>query len=284
MSAQETMKSSALSAMVVAFLVAGSALPSYAAQASAASPLDSSGIAAIPEITVEAPTVSPPPSLGADAGLIDSTGLKRYAMTDHQLGNVRGGFFLPSGVGLSFGFQQLTTVNGHFVQGILVPMTKITSNGGSIPVYVTGPSVNISSNASSTSQGAMGGSNSSGTGTFSSNANVSLHQTSGTYTNYNGTSYQYQYSGGTMTFKPTGTQSSSTPITVSSTANDGQTAIQTTLGGGGLFNSIVNTANNQVISQATALNINVTGLAASVAAEDEVSSLQNTIGRAIRAP
>ncbi|HUC17129.1 MAG TPA: hypothetical protein VMA37_05525 [Acetobacteraceae bacterium] len=282
MSAQETMRSSTLSATIAVFLMAGSALPSYAAQVSGASPFDSSGIKAIPEITVEAPSVLPPPGLGTDTGLIDGTGLKQYAMTDHQLGKVRGGFFLPSGVGLSFGFQQLTSVNGTVVQGILVPLTKITSNGGTIPIYVTGPAVNISSNASSTSQGATGGSLSSGGGIFSSNANVSLHQTNGTYTNYNGTSYQYQYSGGTMTFTPTGTQSSGTPITVSSTTNNGQTAVQTVLSGNGLFNSIANTANNQVITQATAININVTGLAESVAAQQEVSSLQNTIGRALR--
>ncbi len=281
MSLQETMRSSALSAMVAALLMAGSALPACAAQASAASPFDPSGITAIPEITVEAPSVSPQPGFGTEAGLIDSTGLRQYAMTDHQLGKVRGGFFLPSGVGLSFGFQQLTSVNGTVVQGILVPLTKITGNGGSIPIYVTGQSVNI---ASSTSPGANGGSSFTGGGTFSSNANVSLHQTNGTYTNYNGTPYQYQYSGGTMTFTPTGTQTSGPPITVSSTTNGGQTAIQTVLSGNGLFNSIANTANNQVITQATAININVTGLAQSIAEQQAVNSIANTITRAIRVP
>ncbi len=286
MSAQETMKSSALGAVGAALLMAGSALPAYAAQASAASPFDPSGITAIPEITVEAPAVSPPAGFGAEAGLIDGTGLKQYAMSDHQLGKVRGGFFLPSGVGLSFGFQQLTSVNGTVVQGILVPMTKIMGNGGSIPIYVTGPSVNISSNASSTSPGAAKGSSFTGGGIFSSNANVSLHQTNGTYTNYNGTSYQYQYSGGTMTFMPSGSSTNTPAITVSSTTNDngGQTAIQTVLSGNGLFNSIANTANNQVITQATAININVTGLAQSIAEQQAVNSIANTITRAIRVP
>jgi hypothetical protein len=79
---------------------------------------------------------------GADpAGRLAPAGLARYSLTDAQLGKIRGGFSLPSGMSFSFGFQQETSVNGAMIQSIIVPDTVLTANLTTIPVYVDGTSL-----------------------------------------------------------------------------------------------------------------------------------------------
>jgi len=224
MSSRETAIRTILGTVSVAFWLAGASMPAFADGQAKAGPFDMASFGAIPEVTVEAPSVAvPAPGAGAAAAFIAGAGLKQYAMTNDQLGNVRGGFY-TNGVALSFGFQQLTTVNGQVVQSILVPTTTIT-NGVTLPVYVTG-------------------------------------QTSWKTT-------------------ATDTPTTTTPeVTVTTTANNGQTAIQTVLSGGSVVSSISNTANNQLITQATTENINLGGLAASVAAAQAINNVLNALNRA----
>jgi hypothetical protein len=262
MSARETVRSTTLCAMAAAFWLAGAASPALAAGTPVATTFDSSERVAIPEVTVAARA----PQAGRGAGFIDSASLKQYAMSDHQLGNVRGGFFLPQGVGLNFGFQQLTSVNGTVVQGILVPTTAVTSSETPFPVYVTGPAVSLSNIEATKGASATGGS--------------SLTPSDSASCCSRGTSVSFNVTNGKVssTLAPSGNptvtlQGSSPALTISSDANGGQTAIQTVLGGNGLFSSISNSANNQVIQQATTLNLNVTGLNSFVLSSAQMNSL-----------
>ena len=137
MSSRETAIRTILGTASVAFWLAGASMPAFADGQAKVSPFDTASFGTIPEVTVEAPSVAAPaPGARAAAAFIAGAGLKQYAMSNDQLGNVRGGFY-TNGVQLSFGFQQLTSVNGTVVQSILVPVTSIT-NGVTIPVYVTG--------------------------------------------------------------------------------------------------------------------------------------------------
>jgi hypothetical protein len=236
MSGRRMARSAMFGVAASAVWLAGASLPTSAATAGPAvgGPFDASGVAAIPEVTVEAPAVVSPGGAGTGADFVATAGLKRYAMSNRQLNTVRGGFNLPGGVSMSFGFQQQTSVNGTVVQSILVPVTQI-ANGIKIPVYVTGQTSWTSSF------------------TPSQQPNMWL-------------------------------QGSGKTITVSSTANSGQTVINTTLGAG-IVNSIANTVNGPMtINQTTTMDINLSGLAQSIAAEQAVNSVFNSVTRSIRAP
>ena len=225
MSSRETAIRTILGTASVAVWLAGASMPAFADGQAKASPFDTASFGTIPEVTVAAPAVAAPgPGAQAAAAFIAGAGLKQYAMTNDQLGNVRGGFYNTNGVRLSFGFQQLTSVNGKLVQSILVPNTDIT-NGVRIPIYVTGET----------------------------------------------------------SWKTTATETSGTTtpaITVTTIGNNAQTAIQTALSGGSVVNSISNTANNQLITQATTENINLGGLSASVAAAQAINNVLNALNRA----
>ncbi len=231
-------------AAAAALLLAGAWLPAEAADPAAAAAFDASGIAAIPEVTVEAPA-RPDPGASAGAAFVAGAGLKQYAMSNRQLGAIRGGMEW-NGATFSFAFEQVTTVDGTVVSGIL------EQDGTTI--------------ANETNLGAMSCSPSCSTGT------------SVTFTVTNGTS-----SLGSST--PWGANTSFTPGTpIVGTANNGQTIISTTLGPNGTINSITNTANGQLINQSTVLSVGVTSLAQSIAAEQAVHSVINSLTHAIGVP
>ena len=248
MSSRETAIRTILGTASVAFWLAGVSVPAFADGQAKASPFDTASFGTIPEVTVEAPSVAvPAPGAQAAAAFIAGAGLKQYAMTNDQLGNVRGGFY-TNGVQLSFGFQQLTSVNGKVVQSILVPNTDITS-GAPITAYVMGGSVSLTTTPN-------------------------VH---GTYGTSSASVSGYVYS---PSYYTKGSSVTSSNIVVSTGANNGATAIQTVLSGGAIVSSISNTANNQVIDQATTENINLSGLSASVAAAQAINNVLNALNRA----
>ncbi|MGH7050573.1 MAG: hypothetical protein ACREFS_08245 [Acetobacteraceae bacterium] len=184
---------------------------------------------------------------GAEA-FVAAAGLGRYALGDAALAKARGGFATAGGISFSFGFQQTTSINGIVVQSILVPQLSGLASG--IPVFVIGGKLSIGPAASAPAQGGtLGGVMvASGVGgTENSTAQVN-----------DGPAREY-------------TLSRADPgITVATVASgpDGNPAalIRTTLGANGVFSTIDNSLSNQVIQQATTMNINVGGLALSVAA------------------
>jgi hypothetical protein len=60
------------------------------------------------------------------------------AVDPQELGRMRGGFALPDGVSLAFGFDLATSVNGELLQRVNLPLTQITTGFGvSVPLSVT---------------------------------------------------------------------------------------------------------------------------------------------------
>ena len=233
-------------AAAAALLLAGAWLPAEAADPAAAGAFDASGMAAIPEVTVEAPA-RPDSGASAGAAFVAGAGLKQYAMSNRQLGAIRGGMEW-NGASFSFAFEQVTTVDGVVVSGIL-------EQNGAASAYenMTNP---VGSCSPSCSTG-----------------------TSVTFSVTNGTVSPLSSSPGwtaNTSFTP------GTPII--GTANNGQTIISTTLGPDGTINSITNTANGQLINQSTVLSVGVTGLAQSIAAEQAVHSIINSLTHAIGVP
>ncbi len=252
MSGRGKVRSALLSAAASALWLAGAGLPAHAAGQPNAGPFAASGVAAIPEVTVVAPAMLPamvsPLGAGTGADFVATVGLRQYAMSNRQLNTVRGGMELPNGAMLNFGFEQVTTVNGVVVSGILV------QNG-----------------AASAYQGTLG----------STTCTACKSATSVSYnvTNGKGTlSAPQGWSGTPITLTPGKT------TTISGTANDGQTVVTTQLGPNGLVNSIGNIANNQLIDQSTIMTFGITGLVQSITAEQAVNSAFNSIMRAVRGP
>ena len=62
-------------------------------------------------------------------------------------------------------------------------------------------------------------------------------------------------------------QVSSPAMAVQSLVNSGMTSVVSSLGGGGVTNTITNSANNQLVQQVITANINITGLVADDPAE-----------------
>jgi hypothetical protein len=224
-----------------AIWLAGAALPACAAGQPIAGPFDAFGAAVIPEVTVEAPLVLPPAgarAVGAD--LVASAELTHYAMSNRQLETVRGGMSMPNGVTVNFGFQQITTVNGMVVEGVMVQ--NGTASEFSTDNFPTSP--------------CSGSGYSSGVSITTTNGKATLSATPPSWTPV----------------------SPGTAIIVK--ADNGETVINTELGPNAIINGISNIANGQVISQATIMNIDVTGLAQSIAAEQAV----NAVTHALRIP
>ena len=252
MSGRGKVRSALLSAVASAFWLAGAGLPAHAAGQTNAGPFTSSGVAAIPEVTVEAPAMLPamvsPLGVGTGADFVATAGLRQYAMSNHQLNTIRGGMEMPNGAILNFGFEQVTTVNGVVVSGILV------QNG-----------------AASAYQGTLG--------TTACTACTSGTSVSYNVTNGKGTlSAPQGWSGTPITLTPGKT------TTITGTANDGQTVVTTQFSPSGIYNDIGNIANNQLINQSTIMTFGVTGLAQSIAAEQAVNSAFNSVMRAVRGP
>jgi hypothetical protein len=265
MSGREVARRAMLGAVASAFWLAGAGLSARAADQPAASPFDPSSVAAIPEVTVEAPAVVPVPGSGTDLAL--TTPLKQYAMTNPQLGTVRGGFTTGNGVTFNFGFEQVTTINGTIVQGVMVQNVGSTLVGNAYVLQdPSSPTCSTSACYTSVSK------------SVSATA-------SHTYSVVNGKVTQGSTLSSSPGWTPNVTLDPSKPITV--TSNDNcigsycETTIKTQLGQNGIVNSINNVADNQLINQATALSVDVSGLASAVAAEQAVHSIMTSVSGAV---
>jgi hypothetical protein len=255
MSRPAHMQNRVLGAVTTAVLLAGTTMPALAAGGAAPGPFDSN-FGSMLEVTVRAAPIAPQPASAAEPASLAGVELKPYALNNVQLGEIRGGFSLPGGVTLSFGFQQLSSLNGTLIQSILVPLTKITNTTTSLPVIVTGQTVSIpSTTTTSTVPGGSSGS--------PITSNPGFHQLSVPV-------------GGT-----TGT-AQNTPIAVSSTVaspTGGATSFTTLLSSSGVSSLIGNTASNQLIQETATMNITVSGLAQAVASQAAASSLLGTLTR-----
>jgi len=253
MSGRGMARSAMFGAAASALWMAGASLPARAADQPISGPFGGTGIGAIPEVTVEAPVAARTPGVQAGADFVATAGLKQYAMTNRQLGTVRGGFTTGNGVTFNFGFAQVTTVNGTVVEGLMV------QNGTASAFQGT----NIS--------------------TPQCNSCTSSASASAKYTVLNGVTIAGANGQPVLSTNPSFTANTtldpSKPITVTSTANNGGTTITTTLGQNGIVNSIQNISNNQLINQASALSISVTGLAQAIAAAQAVNSVMHTLIR-----
>lgn len=229
---------------------------------------------------------------GATAGAFVATqGLARYALGDAALAKIRGGFTVPGGVTFSFGFQQTTSINGTVVQSILVPVLSQIARGVPLPVYVVGGAVNIGAGGEP-SASVQADLSQRGAGS-SVPRSVSLTTTSGaiqnSLTQQGSVAPPVQTSAG---LSRTGTQyslTSSDPSITVSTKTPGPggsvgASIQTTLGPGGIYSSVANRLDNQAIQQATTMNINVSGLAESVAAAEAASSVLRATAQGFNLP
>ena len=160
------------------------------------------------------------------------------SLDDSQLGAVRGGVDLGSGVELNFAFQQATFVDHNLVQNVVIPTLTVSQSAGSNSavsgISETGDVQVPTFSAPSFAGLAMTGMPS---------ANVTTVTSASTVTN-NGTTLQITSPGAGI------------PTVV----GNGAASVVTTLGGGGLTNIIANTANNQLVQQTTTINIGITGL------------------------
>lgn len=236
------------------------------------------------------PVASAPPHVHAGHALAVQ-GLARYALGDAALAKIRGGFSVPGGIAFSFGFQQTTSINGTVVQNILVPVLSEVARGVPLPVYVIGGAVSIGA-AGEPGASVQAGSSQRGAGS-SAPASVSLTTASGTVRN--GLTQRGSVAPPVQTsaeLSRTGTPysltSSDPSITVSTTTpgpgGSVGTSIQTTLGSGGIYSSVANRLDNQVIQQATTMNINVSGLAESVAAAQATNSVLRATAQGFNLP
>jgi len=285
MSAETTAPGGFRVALAVAILLAGIAVPALAAPGLNRTPPSASGTA-----------------------LVSAAGLARYALSDAQLSRIRGGFALPNGINLNFGFQQITTINGTIVQGILVP--ELSHLEGRIPIYVIGGSVRIDAgdaipDSVLTGLSAQGVKVSRGSARTTSDAFNSAVSAQATTVSYSQSTGVTKSGGSGLTTNVANTQSTATaanpsaagkeysvPTSSAVTVSTGVTdpagnlaaAIQTTLGPNGVFSSINNTLSNELIQQATQTNISVSGLAASVSAAQALSRVVNSVTQAVKIP
>lgn len=253
---------------------------------------------AFPILASGQPVMAGAASGGVGAAIVARAGLQPYALSDAQLGTIRGGMSLPGGINLTFGFQQLTTVNGTMVLSILVPQISITNSTTSLPVYVYSATSTPQVSQSVTNTPNVPGGNDPATTTTSSTnqTNTSFQETNNTPS-------------GTLTSTPTGTQitvpiatpaiTSSTPtgnkyyvpvadptttVLTTSTSGNGATSVQTMFSGGGIINGISNSLSNQIIEQTTLMNIGVTGLAESNIAAQTTNRVLNNVTQGFGVP
>jgi hypothetical protein len=147
------------------------------------------------------------------------------------LGNIRGGFELTPNLTINFGFSQIDTLNQSIVQSIIVPTTTLTETQNNATVVISG------SGGTSIAQLQMSGADPSITGADSGDTN-SPSDTAGT----------------------TNVQLSPSSISITSSANQGQTAFLTQLTNSGITNVVQNEANNQLIQQVTTISIGISGM------------------------
>jgi hypothetical protein len=178
-------------------------------------------------------------------------------LSTRELGAVRGGFDMTPKLTINFAFQQIESSGTRIIQSIEVPMTTLNLNMPNITPVVT---TNVTAGTSGVT--GNGWSNTSNTPNETSNTTPGSNTTTSTYTpapSYTPTPSNTPTP--SYTPAPNNTPSNSSNITLTSSANDGATIVQSALGGGGITNVISNTANNALITQMTTMNIAISGMA-----------------------
>ena len=175
---------------------------------------------------------APPMSCADGLNAISSLQLGASQVKTSELDAIRGGFDLSPKLSISFAFQQIDYQGTNIIQSIMVPLTTLTQTTHNAVATIT--SANGAANfmqpsaPSETSNNVFAQPNSSGNATNS----------------------------GTTISVP----ASASNISVTSTANNGQSVIMSQLGSGGITNIITNQANNALLSQVTNMNIDISGL------------------------
>jgi hypothetical protein len=185
------------------------------------------------------------------------------ALDDSQLGKIRGGFEVAPNLSVSFGFQQITSLDHQMIASVIIPDFTFS------PTLQNGAfGLSSSSNDPGTP---AGGNSSAGGSTNGSQAGVSglatnfLQNALGT-TNTSSSSGSSKSSSVTQITVPnlptvvTGVNAGQSATTTVGTPNQGVTSVMTQLGSGGLTNVVGNTANNALVQQVTTINLAISGL------------------------
>lgn len=175
---------------------------------------------------------APPMSCADGLNAISSLQLGAAQVKTSELDAIRGGFDLSPKLSISFAFQQIDYQGTNIIQSIMVPLTTLTQT---------------THNAVATITSASGAANFMQPLAPNETPNNVFAQpnSSGNATN-----------SGTTISVP----ASASNISVTSTANNGQSVIMSQLGSGGITNIITNQANNTLLSQVTNMNIDISGL------------------------
>ena len=209
------------------------------------------------------------------------------ALNDSQLGQIRGGFDLSPNLAVSFGFQQITSIDHQIVSNIVVPtftfmpslghgpdltaLNSLGSSGGS----GTSAAGNISPNDPPAGSGSGG--NSAHSGNLVQNALNSAFMSSGNGNSSNGTQPLTTLANNT----PSNQLSNSQTTTVIGTQGQSLTTIMTQLGGGGLTNIIQNQANNRIVQQLTSINLGISGLGSLMSQHSASTALTNALSMGV---
>lgn len=243
------------------------------------------GGAAIPLLAPGRAEAGTPPGIasgGANASLLP--GLRQYALNDSELSTVRGGFALPNGINFSFGFSQITKLNGILVQSILVP--QISNLANPVPVFVVGDTVTVApgNGPAQRPAGTPSGTPTGTVGNSPANLAVAVITAPGPAQAGNNTGGNTGGNKGTEFQVPVASSAITVSTAVPGPSGQGETAIQTTLGPGGVLSGISNTLSNEVITQATEMRIGLSGLADAVAAAQSMQRIINAATQRFGAP
>lgn len=171
-----------------------------------------------------------PPMNGADGlDAISSLQLGVTQLKTGELGAIRGGFDLSPKLSINFAFQQIDYQGTNVIQSIMVPMTTLSQAAHNATIAI------ISSNGAATFMQPSQSDTTSGDDIQSSLPNKTPNNT---------------------TYVP----ANASDIAVTSTANSGQSVVISQLGSGGITNTIMNQANNTLLSQVTNVNIDISGM------------------------
>ncbi len=177
------------------------------------------------------------------------------ALSDTQLGKIRGGFDMSPNLSIDFGFQQTTSVNNQQVSQILVPDMTIApwhngagnqTGGAPNPIYTVVPGL-TGQNGTPSSQAIV-------PAVVTNNGGVGI-SSKPSVTPASVVIPQVVTGGGSG-----GGLGSNVQSQVSVAQDQGITNIMTQLGGGGLTSIIQSNANNALVQQATTIHLSISGL------------------------
>lgn len=185
----------------------------------------------------------------APGGRASAGGLMAMAaLDDHQLGRLRGGFDTGAGPQLSFGFQQTTYVNGSQLSNYVQPTITFARNADTNSFVPTAMATPTSTSPLPLPTGANGTPTLVLTGGGAGQPFLGVPaSTTGSAPSYNWSNLGY------------GPAAATTVAPASATLPDTGATSVTTLLGGGLTNTVANTANNQLVQQVTKVDISAMG-------------------------